>query len=340
MIVAVGAPAVEQVPRTAAVKALLKVDDLCVTFGESEDARRVVDKVSFQLAAGEILGLVGESGSGKSVTALSVTRLLPPGSAMIQGRILWGDEDLLAMDRRRIREVRGMEIGFVFQEPMSALDPMLSLGKQLTETVHAHVKVTRKIATKRSAEILAEVGFDDVPRAMKQYPHELSGGMRQRAMIAIALVCGPKLVIADEPTTALDVSLQAQVLDLLKKLANEHGTSLLLITHDLGVVSQFCDRVVAMYRGRVVEEGSTDEVTRLPKHSHTRALAAATPRLGGWDPAESERAIAVAMAQVCESCAAGKATDDSGFHQVSPTHRYRCLRFLDDTSTPKVGETA
>ncbi len=265
---------------------LLAIEGLEVSFpaaapGSPEVA--AVRGVSLAIGRGEIVGLVGESGSGKSLTALSVLRLLPPG-ARVQGRILLdGDRDLLAMPEREIRKVRGRRIAMVFQEPSTALDPVWPIGFQIAEAIRAHRPVSRQEARDEAARLLERVALPDARRRLDDYPHQLSGGQRQRVMLAVALAAGPDLLLADEPTTALDVTIQAQVLELLERLRDELGLSVLLITHDLGVVAELCDRLAVMREGRIVEEGSVEAVFRAPEHPVTRELLSLVPRLSSWE---------------------------------------------------------
>jgi len=257
---------------------LLDVQDLTVTFGGSANA---VDGVSFQIAPGETLGLVGESGSGKSVTAFSILRLLQPPGRITGGRVLFEGRDLLALSEREMREVRGARISLIFQEPMTALNPVMRVGDQIAEALTVHGKAGRGDARVRAVELLEAVRITDPARRVRDYPHQLSGGMRQRVMIAIALACSPPLIIADEPTTALDVTIQAQVLDLLRELKARFNLALLLITHDFGVIAEMADRVAVMYRGRLVEQGHVRQILRQPVHDYTKALLAAVPGMKG-----------------------------------------------------------
>ena len=236
-----------------------------------------VDQVSFEIARGETLGLVGESGSGKSVTALSIIRLVTPPGRIASGKIFFDGRDLLTLDEEEMRRVRGRRIGFVFQEPMVALDPVYTIGFQIRETLQVHDLATGAAAERRSLELLEAVRVPDPARRAKEYPHQLSGGLRQRAMLALALAAEPSLLIADEPTTALDVTVQAEVLDLLRDLRKQFGLSLLLITHDLGVVAEMTDRVAVMYCGRIVEEAPTATLLSSPAHPYTRGLIASIP---------------------------------------------------------------
>ena len=258
------------------MRTLLDVQHLTVTFDAARNTR-VVDDVSFTMAAGETLGLVGESGSGKSVTAFSILRLLQPPGQIVNGRILFEGQDLLTLSERDMRAVRGARISLIFQEPMTALIPVMRVGDQVAEALTAHSMANRTEARRRAVELLDAVRIPDPIRRVRDYPHQLSGGMRQRVMIAIALACRPPLVIADEPTTALDVTIQAQILDLIRQLQAEFGLALLLITHDFGVVAEMADRVAVMKAGRIVETGPVREILRTPSHEYTRQLLAAVP---------------------------------------------------------------
>jgi oligopeptide/dipeptide ABC transporter ATP-binding protein len=278
-------PVLEASP--AAGAALLSVEGLCVEVETGRGPVRLVEDISFQVAPGEVLGLVGESGCGKSVTAMSVLRLMPePPSRIAAGAIRFANPDLTyldlaRLDRRRMRDVRGSQIGMVFQEPMTSLNPTFSVGWQLAEALRLHTKLRGAALRARLVEALGLVGIGAPERRLAQYPHELSGGLRQRVMIAMALACGPKLLIADEPTTALDVTVQLQILELIDQLRREVGMAVLLITHDLGVISGYADRVAVMYAGRIVETAPAAELFRRPRHPYTGALLAARPRLTG-----------------------------------------------------------
>lgn len=260
---------------------LLSVRDLRTYFVGEEGVVKAVDGVSFDVAPGERLAIVGESGSGKSVTAQSVLGLIdPPAGHVVGGQVIFEGQDLLTLDEQELRRIRGRRIGYVFQDPMTALDPAFTVGSQLVETIRLHEPVSRRDARSRAADLLRAVQIAQPEQRLGAYPHELSGGMRQRVVIALALACDPALLIADEPTTALDVTTQAQVLELVFGLAEERGTAVLLITHDLGVVAGTCDRIQVMYAGRVVEKGLTAEVLRCPRHPYTAALLRSLVRIG------------------------------------------------------------
>ena len=289
---------------------LLSVEGLTVGFRTEDGFVRVLDDVSFSVGAGETVGLVGESGCGKSVSSMSVMRLIPsPPSRVEAGRVLFDGEDLLKLPDDAMRDVRGDRIGMIFQEPMTSLNPTLSIGFQIEEVLRLHRGLGRADARKESIAMLQAVGIGAAERRLDQYPHQLSGGLRQRVMIAMALVCGPKLLIADEPTTALDVTIQAQILELLRRLQQQLGMAVLLITHDLGVVAEMCDRVVVMYAGKVVERCATAALFREPRHPYSAGLLAATPRrakrgerlvaIPGMVPAPGKRGIGCPFVDRC-----------------------------------------
>ena len=260
---------------------LLQIENLRTFFYGDAGVARAVDGVSFSIEAGETIGLVGESGSGKSVTALSVLRLVrPPGRIEDGSRILFEGRDLVTMGERELRAIRGARIAMVFQEPMTALNPVFTVGEQIAEVVRIHGKSSRREAWDRAVEMLQTVGIPSPAQRATEYPHQLSGGMRQRVVIAMALVMNPAVVIADEPTTALDVTIQAQILELLQQLQSRFGTSILLITHDLGVVAETVSRVIVMYGGEIVEEASVKTLFAEAHHPYTEGLLAAMPRLG------------------------------------------------------------
>ena len=256
---------------------LLDVQDLTVVFEGSRTSVTAVDHVSFQLAAGETLGLVGESGSGKSVTAFSILRLVQPPGRIVGGRVLFEGLDLLTLSEPDMRQVRGARISLIFQEPMTALNPVMRVGDQIAEALRVHGLADAGEARARAIELLDAVRITEPARRVRDYPHQLSGGMRQRVMIAIALACRPPLIIADEPTTALDVTIQAQVLELLRELKERFNLALLLITHDFGVIAEMADRVAVMYKGQIVETGPVRQILREPAHAYTRSLLAAVP---------------------------------------------------------------
>jgi len=261
---------------------LLQVRDLTTRFRTDGGIVTAVDSVSFDVAAGETVAIVGESGSGKSVTALSILRLIPnPPGKIERGEVIFDGVDLLKLDDVGIRAIRGDKIAMIFQEPMSSLNPALTIGKQIGEPINLHRKAPWTVAIDKAKELLGRVRIPDAAARVGAWPHQFSGGMRQRAMIAMALACQPKLIVADEPTTALDVTVQAQILDLLKSQAREAGSALILITHDLGVVARYADRVVVMYGGRIVETAPARILYKFPRHPYTQGLMASIPRLDG-----------------------------------------------------------
>ncbi len=289
---------------------LLSIDNLSVSFGTDSGRVTVVEDVSFEVPAGKTVGLVGESGCGKSVSAMTVMRLLPsPPSRIDGGQILFDGKDLARLSEDEMRAVRGDRIGMIFQEPMTSLNPTLTVGFQIAEVLRLHRRMGAQMARLWSINMLKQVGIGGADRRLEQYPHQLSGGLRQRVMIAMALVCRPALLIADEPTTALDVTIQAQILDLLRRLQEEMGMAILLITHDLGVVAELCEEVFVMYAGRIVERAPAAELFRTPRHPYTAGLLAASPRraprgsrlatIPGMVPAPGKRGTGCSFADRC-----------------------------------------
>ena len=288
---------------------ILEVDNLRTSFDTLAGTVRAVDGVSFTLHAGQTLGIVGESGCGKSVTAMSILRLVPTPPGRHSGAVRFHGQNLLALSEAQMRTIRGNRISMIFQEPMTSLNPVLTVGRQIAETVQVHQQVSRAEAMARAVEMLRVVQIPEPARRAAEYPHQLSGGMRQRVMIALALACKPEVLIADEPTTALDVTIQAQILDLIKRLQREFGMSVLMITHDLGVVAESCDRVAVMYAGRKVEEADVVELFDRPLHPYTRALMASMPSMNthssrlteipGMVPAASELGLGCSFAARC-----------------------------------------
>jgi peptide/nickel transport system ATP-binding protein len=307
----------------------LQVNDLSVSVSVEGVPIQVTDSVSFSIRRGEVLALVGESGSGKSVTALALMQLLSAGLSIMGGEILLRARNGFAADIARLgpydprmRLIRGGHMGMVFQEPMSSFSPVHTIGRQIAEVVEVHEPVSRKVARARAAELLARVGIPNATAALDRFPSEFSGGMRQRAMIARALVCGPSVLIADEPTTALDVTIQAQILDLMRSLQAEFGMSILFITHDLGIVAQMADRVAIMYAGRIVETGAVRDIFHRPAHPYTRALIDAVPRLGDLARARRIRPIAGAMPSIFDPPSGCR------FHPRCPVAQPICARAL------------
>ncbi|GMA98087.1 ABC transporter ATP-binding protein [Pelosinus sp. IPA-1] len=261
------------------MKSLLEVQNLAVSFDTYAGEVKAVQKVSFSVNAGEAIGIVGESGCGKSVTAHAIMGLIPsPPGRIVEGSILFDGVDLLRKSNKEMEKIRGNEIGMIFQDPMSSLNPVLTIGRQIAESLELHQKMSKKEALVKAVEMLRVVGIPCPEERVKNYPHQFSGGMRQRAMVAMALACNPKLLIADEPTTALDVTIQAQILDLIKSLNQKFNTSVIMISHDLGVIASLCSRVIVMYAGRIAESGSVYDVFHNPQHPYTWGLLKSLPR--------------------------------------------------------------
>jgi oligopeptide transport system ATP-binding protein len=258
---------------------LLSVEDLRVEFWTQRGTVHAVNGISFDIAPGETLGIVGESGCGKSVTSLALMGILPRAGKITSGTAMFGDRDLFRLSDRELRRIRGRDIAMIFQDPMTSLNPVLTIGRQIREALETHFDLSKAEANKRVADLLDQVGIPSSEIRLKDYPHQFSGGMRQRAMIAMALACEPKVLIADEPTTALDVTIQAQILDLLKRLVEDRETALMLITHDLGVVAGMCERVNVMYAGMFMETGSAEQLFGRPRHPYTLGLLQSVPRL-------------------------------------------------------------
>ncbi len=271
--------------------AILDVADLKTVFNTRDGVVHAVNGVSFSLAPGELLGVVGESGSGKSVTMMSLMGLLPsPPAEIVTGEIIYDGQDVRAMKPEQLRALRGGQIGFIFQDPMTSLNPVFTVGFQLMEPLRVHLGMNKKQARARSVELLELVGIPDAASRLKDFPHQFSGGMRQRVMIAIALACDPKVLIADEPTTALDVTIQAQILELVKELRQKLGMAIVWITHDLGVVAEIADRIAVMYAGQIVEHAPVKELFRNPQHPYTQALLETLPKVEG---ARNERLLSI-----------------------------------------------
>src|SRR5580692_2437944 len=318
--------------------ALLEVENLQTHFRTPDGVNRAVDGVSFAVERGETMAIVGESGCGKSVTANSILRLVPQPPGRIAGKIRFEGTDLLTLSERAMRDIRGNHISMVFQEPMTSLNPVLTVGRQIAETLRLHQRLGRRAVAERTVEMLNLVGIAEPRRRAGEYPHQLSGGMRQRVMIAMALACNPKLLIADEPTTALDVTIQAQILDLMADLKKRVGAAIILITHDLGVVAEIAERVVVMYAGRKVEEAKVADLFRAPRHPYTQGLLGAVPKLGSSLTGAARRLAEIpgqvpSLKQRIEGCVfAGRcslATDlcrevAPGLEQKSPRHIVAC----------------
>jgi oligopeptide transport system ATP-binding protein len=320
---------------------LLEINDLRTHFFTQDGVVKAVDGVSYDLEEGEILGIVGESGCGKSVSALSIMRLVanPPGR-IVGGEVLFDGEDVLKLADVDMRHIRGNRIAMVFQEPMTSLNPVLTVGRQLTETLELHQNMNKEEARNRSIELLRTVGIPDAESRIKDYPHQFSGGMRQRVMIAIALSCNPRLIIADEPTTALDVTIQAQILELMQGLSKEFGTALIVITHNLGVVARYADRVNVMYAGKIVETGTAEEIYHNPKHPYTIGLLKSVPRLDEamktrLDPIDGMPPDLVNLPAGCSFAPRCKYSNDNCLQEtptlntVAGIHMSACLRFKE-----------
>ncbi|RMF91688.1 MAG: ABC transporter ATP-binding protein [Nitrospinota bacterium] len=303
---------------------LLEVKDLRTYFFTPEGVVKAVDGVTYDVQEGETMALVGESGCGKSVSALSIMGLIPnPPGRIMGGQVFFQGENLLELDDERMRQIRGKEIAMVFQEPMTSLNPVLTIGRQLTETLEVHLQTPKEEAEKRAVEVLKLVGIPDAENRLSQYPHQFSGGMRQRVMIAMALSCHPKLILADEPTTALDVTIQAQILELLKDLSQRFGVAIIMITHNLGVVARYADRVNVMYAGKVVERGSSRDIYYHPRHPYTLGLLRSVPRLdqpkkAKLDPIEGQPPDLVNLPEGCSFVPRCKFAVEKCRHEVPP----------------------
>ena len=320
---------------------LLTVDHLTTVFDTSAGPVPAVSDVSFEIRPGETLGLVGESGSGKSVTALSIMRLVQAPGRIAAGRLTYKGRDLLAMPESELCHVRGAEIAMIFQEPMTALNPVFTIGDQIAETLIVHKRASGRAAWAKAIELLDAVRIPDPAARVNDYAHQLSGGMRQRVLIAMALACRPSLVIADEPTTALDVTIQAQILDLLREMKDAFGLSLLLITHDLGVIAETADRVAVMYAGRIVEEGPVRAIFRQPQHPYTRALLASMPGGGVGTRLKSIEGSVPMLSALPPGCAFAPRCPDRfdlcdtrppADYQVGTEQRAKC--YLHDPAAP------
>lgn len=311
---------------------ILEIENLHVGFSQFGESVEIIRDVSFNIEKGETLGIVGESGCGKSMTALAIMRLIKSPPGVITGRIAMGDRNLLALSEREMRSVRGKDISMIFQEPMTSLNPVLTIGTQLMETVRFHQKISLAEARKRSVEMLKSVGIAMPEQRINEYPHQLSGGMRQRVMIAMALSCKPKLLIADEPTTALDVTIQAQILDLMSHLGDETGTAIMLITHDLGVVNEVCSRALIFYCGRIVEEAATKDLFKNPLHPYTQGLLNSLPKPGkhrlyvipGAVPSPKDFPSGCVFHPRCGQASERCRQIEPGYLQVSAGHKVAC----------------
>ena len=331
---------------------LLQVKNLRTTFFTDAGEVRAVNGVSFNLERGKTLGIVGESGSGKSVTAYSILRILVDPGKVVGGEILFDGKDVLKFSKRQIRSLRGNKISIIFQDPMTSLNPVYTIGNQLTEAIRLHTKRNRSQAFERAVEVLTLVGVNEPEKRIHQYPYELSGGMRQRVMIAMALACEPDILIADEPTTALDVTIQAQILELMQDLQKKLGMAIILITHDLGVIADMCDEIIVMYSGRVCERGTADEIFYNPRHEYTKGLLHSIPSIIG----RKERLVPIAGAPIdllnlpkgcafasrCDKAMKVCLTDVPEEISINAEHKAACwvnVKTVYDEETRKDGET-
>ncbi len=320
---------------------LLEIEELQVAFNTPNGLLQAVGSISYSVSAGETVAVVGESGSGKSMSALAVLGLVPSPPGQVRGKaIRFQGDDLLRLDEEGIRRIRGRKIAMIFQEPMTSLNPVLSIGSQLTESMTLHLGMTKKAARDRAVELLALVGISDPERRLQQYPHHLSGGMRQRVMIATALSCEPDLIIADEPTTALDVTIQAQILELMQDLSRRLNVAMIIITHNLGIVARYADRVNVMYAGRIVEHGPAAEIYRAPRHPYTIGLLNSVPRLDrprggslepipGNPPDLTRLGPGCAFQPRCQFAAARCRVDPPVLQDAGPEHRSACWQVAE-----------
>lgn len=314
--------------------ALLAMQDIEVAFSVGKKDYPALQGISFEVREKEVLGIVGESGCGKSLTSLSVMGLLPGAAKISKGKIVLGDSDVTNLTAEAWCKIRGNQISMIFQDPMTALNPLVPIGRQIEETVRIHSAISKKEAKQLALEMMAKVGLSRVEQLYHEYPHQLSGGMRQRVMIAMALICEPQLLIADEPTTALDVTIQAQILDLLRQMNQETGTAIIFISHDLGVIREVCDRVIVMYAGYIVEDAPVAELLEAPKHPYTLGLLQSIPdiekrgqplyTISGRVPAITERSTGCPFVGRCSSASATCKRSVPDLAPVSDTHRVRC----------------
>jgi peptide/nickel transport system ATP-binding protein/oligopeptide transport system ATP-binding protein len=325
---------------------LLRVEHLTTVFDLQSGSVPAIDDVSFEIRAGETLGLVGESGSGKSVTALSLMRLVQAPGRIAAGHVRFKGRDLLALSESEMRRVRGADLSLIFQEPMTALNPVFTIGDQIAETLQVHGRANRRDAMNAAVDLLDRARLPDARARVNDYPHQLSGGMRQRVLIAVALACRPSLVIADEPTTALDVTIQAQILDLLREMKAAFNLSMLLITHDLGVIAETADRVAVMYAGRIVEEGPVRSVFHDPRHPYTRGLLASIPDGTPGQPLRAIKGSVPMLGELPSGCAFNPrcpdrfepCTEDSpSAFAIGPDHAARCYLYGPAGSTRSIG---
>ncbi|WP_339061180.1 ABC transporter ATP-binding protein [Tepidibacillus marianensis] len=326
---------------------VLEVKNLVTTFQTDEGITPAVNGVSFALKAGETLGIVGESGSGKSVTSLSIMGLIPKPQGKIQGSVYFKGNSIIDLKDKKMRSIRGNEIAMIFQEPMTSLNPVFTIGNQMIEAIRLHKKISKKEAKELSVEMLKKVNIPRADEILNEYPHQLSGGMRQRIMIAMAMSCNPSVLIADEPTTALDVTIQAQILDLMQNLKKDFNTSILLITHDLGVVAEMCDRVIVMYAGKVVEDADVRTIFQHPNHPYTKGLLQSMPRLSsskqrlysipGNVPSLKEMPKGCSFAPRCEHATERCFLDSPDLLLVGDNHKSRCWLNVDEDQVSQEG---
>ncbi|MFC0557582.1 ABC transporter ATP-binding protein [Halalkalibacter alkalisediminis] len=320
---------------------VLELADLRTHFFTDGGEIPAVDGVSIKVYKGEVVGIVGESGCGKSVTSLSVMKLVPsPPGKVVDGQILFKGEDLAQASIKRMRKIRGNEIAMIFQEPMTSLNPLFTIGDQIMEAIRNHNSISKRQAKERAVEMLNKVGIPRADQIVDEYPHQLSGGMRQRVMIAIAMSCDPEVLIADEPTTALDVTIQAQILDLMRTLNKENDTAIMLITHDLGVVAEICDRVVVMYAGKVVEEGDVRTILKAPEHPYTKGLIRSLPKIHqkeeqlysipGQVPKPGSIKVGCRFAARCESVMTKCYEEDPALISIKDGHHCRCFLYAEE----------
>jgi oligopeptide/dipeptide ABC transporter ATP-binding protein len=314
---------------------ILRVENLQTHFASQDGVVKAVDGVSFSVAAGEVLGLVGESGSGKSMTCRSILRLVPPPGKIVGGKIFYQDQDVLSWPESRLTAYRGGEVSMILQEPMTALNPVLSIGDQIVETILQHEDMSHRAGEERAVDLMKQVGIPAPERRLREYPHQFSGGMRQRAMIAIALACRPKVLLADEPTTALDVTVQDQIIRLVKDLQEETGTSVVWVTHDLGVVAQLCDRVAVMYAGQIMELADVVSIFETPRHPYTQGLLESIPGareaklipIPGQPPDLLNLPVGCPFAVRCRYADPRCMEQAVALRQVGPGHQSACLKF-------------
>ncbi|MFT8889712.1 MAG: ABC transporter ATP-binding protein [Ethanoligenens sp.] len=326
---------------------ILDVSDLSICADTEEGQYDIVEQVDFSLQKGEILGIVGESGCGKSMTALSIAGLLPENIRIRSGSILFEGQELQLLKKNDLRAIQGKEISMIFQEPMTSLNPLMKIGRQVSENLRLHSSLSKQEIRNQSIHILGRVGLPHPEELMNAYPHELSGGMRQRVMIAIAVVCKPKLIIADEPTTALDVTIQAQILDLLREINHDFECALLFISHDLGVISRLCNRIIVMYAGSIVEEGSANNIFQHPVHEYTKGLIGSIPmrdrkgkrltNIPGHVPALTEKRFGCPFAPRCGEAQASCFSQKPPCISLGPSHKVRCIEAEEEREMEYAG---